>query len=80
MNTFGFDDYQWAQAKQQQAKARKGVLKRIREGTPDEEYTVIITSPVTGIGITSTKDTVKEWRDDVEYALFLLEPTDKEKT
>ena len=70
----GMTEYQWAAAKQQQARARKGILTRIKEGTPDEEFTVIITSPVTGIGLDSTKDTAKEMRNDAEYAVFALTP------
>ena len=66
--------YEWAAAKQQQARAREGILTRIKEGTPDEEFTVVITSPVTGIGIASTKDTVEEMRNDAEYAIFALTP------
>lgn len=72
--TRGMSAYEWAAAKQQQKPAREKVCKRIMEATPDEEFTVIITSPVTGIGIVSTKLTVKEWKDDVNYANFLLEP------
>ena len=66
--------YEWAAAAQQQARAREGILTRIREGTPDEEFTVIGTSPVTGIGIYSTKDTAEEMLSDVEYAIFALTP------
>ena len=67
-------EYEWAAAKQQQARAREGVLAWIRDGTPDEEFTVICTSPVTGIGLNSTKDTAEEMRDDVEYALVAMSP------
>ena len=66
--------YEWAAAAQQQARARTGILTRIREGTPDEEFTVICTSPVTGIGIDSTQDTVQEILSDVEYAIVALTP------
>ena len=72
--TRGMTEFQWALAKQQQACARKGVLTRIREGTPDEEFTVIITSPVTGIGLVSTKCTAEEMRGDAEYAIVALMP------
>ncbi len=72
--TRGMTPYEWAAAAQQQARARQGILTRIREGTPDEEFTVIITSPVTGIGLDSTKETAKEMRDDAEYAIFALTP------
>ena len=67
-------EYEWAAAKQQQAGARKTVLERIEEGTPDEEFTVIITSPVTGICFASTKETVAEMKSDAEYAIFALTP------
>ena len=72
--TRSMSQYEWAAAAQQQARARKGILKWIREGTPDEEFTVICTSPVTGIGLNSTKDTAEEMRDDVEYAIIAMSP------
>ena len=72
--TRGMTPYEWAAAAQQQARARQGILTRIREGTPDEEFTVICTSPVTGIGLNSTKDTAEEMRDDAEYAIIALTP------
>ena len=72
--TMFMTDYEWAAVKQQQARARAGILARISEGTPDEEFTVICTSPVTGIGLDSTKKTVKEMVDDAKYAIFALRP------
>ena len=76
--TYSMTEYEWAAAKQQQARAREGILTRIREGTPDEEFTVIITSPVTGIGLDSTKDTAEEMRSDAEYAIVLLTPPSRQ--
>ena len=76
--TYGMSKYEWALAIQKQKPARENICKRIMDATPDEEFTVIITSPVTGIGIISTKNGIKNYRDDVEYARFLLKPIKKE--
>ncbi len=72
--TRGMTPYEWAVAGQQQARAREGILTRIIQGTPDEEFTVVCTSPVTGIGIYSTKDTAEKMLSDVEYAILALTP------